>query len=392
MLEKIQISHYKSISEAVLELRNVNVLTGINSVGKSNIIDTLSFLRDLSVNGIDYAISKRHGIDSIRQWSKSRPYHITLHANYTDSTGYGFYKITLGSMKGEYRILKEEGSWTTRIPRGSKNLTRYLNSRFSRSNEHIVTIKHSGQTILSKEDDIEFKNEKDESFISSLRAASRGFFGALPALWREMSDFHSYSIFPNTLRQTQNPSNDRQLSESGSNLASIFKSMQKTRFGQRGRQEIIYLLQKVMPNLENIQIQNLGGYLIPSFRVFEKDNQFHDLNVSQVSDGFLRLLGILTALYQPALPKVIAIEEPEQTVHPGVLPLLADAIKEASKRSKILITTHSPSLLDQFDTDNILSVSSGERGTEVSSLRADQIEAVKKQLFSVGELMQMEGL
>lgn len=395
MLSSIEISHYKSISEAKLRFGNVNVLSGVNSVGKSNAVDTLAFIRDIAANGADFAVSKRHGIESIKQWSKSRPFHVTICAEYRSSRGYGNYKITFSSMKGEFRIIREEGLYTKYIKRPNRPDRLVLSSSFVREAENNVRIKNSpffdrGNSKIP--DEFDFNVDRDEAFISGLRNVSSSLFGTLNDLWAEITDFHIYSIFPNTLRQAQSPSNERQLDESGKNIASVFKTMQKTKAGQRGRSEIVYLLQKVLPQLDNVYVQSVGGYLIPVFRVTEEDGHSHDLNVSQVSDGFLRLFGILTALYQPFAPSVIVIEEPEQNVHPGVLPLLAEAIKEAGENSKIVLTTHSPILLDQFQPEDVVSVSKDDSGTTIRRLRGDQIEVVKQNLYTVGELMQVEGL
>ena len=80
-------------------------------------------------------------------------------------------------------------------------------------------------------------------------------------------------------------------------------------------------------------MQLIGGFLAPVFEVQEGENAQHEFNVSQISDGTLRMLGLLTALYHPNRPQVIALEEPEQTVNPGVLLILADAIKTVVSKS-----------------------------------------------------------
>ena len=98
-----------------------------------------------------------------------------------------------------------------------------------------------------------------------------------------------------------------------------------------------------MPTLENVSVLSLGGLMVPTFRVRTGGSKrSHDLNVSQVSDGTLRVFGLLTALYQPVRPAVIALEEPEQTVHPGFLPVVAESISDVSDPTQVLVTTHSP--------------------------------------------------
>jgi len=89
---------------------------------------------------------------------------------------------------------------------------------------------------------------------------------------------------------------------------------------------------------------------------------------TSVSNGTLRALGILVALFQLAdsgrTMSLIGVEEPELYIHPGAVGVLLDALREASQRGQVLVTTHSPDLLDSKDIDAsaILAVQTDERG------------------------------
>ena len=106
MITELAISHYKSITDEVVKLDDVNVLIGKNGSGKSNIVDALSFLSDIATDDLDFAITKRHGSDSIRQWSKFKPYNITLAVKIKSDIGEGYYKIVLSSSMNSYRLLE----------------------------------------------------------------------------------------------------------------------------------------------------------------------------------------------------------------------------------------------------------------------------------------------
>ena len=194
------------------------------------------------------------------------------------------------------------------------------------------------------------------------------------------------------LRTPQNPTNDERLHSDGSNFASVFRALARNKAGQQSRIDIIDSVRAVIPTLQDINIQLVGGFLTPVFRVIEADGNQHEFNVSQMSDGTLRILGLLTALYHPNRPQILALEEPEQTVNPGILLVLADAIKAMTGRSQVLVTTHSPSLIDHFDISEIYAVSLSDFGTAVTQVAGPQLDAVRKGLFSAGELMVMEGL
>jgi predicted ATPase len=184
------------------------------------------------------------------------------------------------------------------------------------------------------------------------------------------------------------------LSPSGDNLLSILKTManSKSAITKNNYHEIISMMRQIIPNLTRIQVKNIGGLLWPLFDVKEVDGKVHQFNVSQISDGALRILGILVALYQPNPPDVVALEEPEQNVHPGFLGLIADSFRDFSNRAQLIITTHSPNLIDYFDIDNIYIAEFVDGQTTVGRVARDQREAVKEKLLTAGELMSAQGL
>jgi predicted ATPase len=96
-------------------------------------------------------------------------------------------------------------------------------------------------------------------------------------------------------------------------------------------------------------------------------------------------------LQEPPVP-LIGIEEPELTVHPGAIPLLYDYLKQASRRSQVLVTTHSPELLDQMEAEEVRVVVRGPNGTTVSPMAGPQRAAVREGLLTLGEVLRTEGL
>jgi predicted ATPase len=111
MIRKINIEHYKSVAYARLTLGQTSVLVGSNSAGKSNFIDAISFLRDAAVHGLEQSVSDRHGIDSIIQWSPTRPYNLEISANYETDNGTGHYAVKLSSKARQPTVLEETGQW-----------------------------------------------------------------------------------------------------------------------------------------------------------------------------------------------------------------------------------------------------------------------------------------
>lgn len=406
MITHLHLEHFKSVDLLDIDVGPITVLVGPNNCGKSNIIDALRFVRDAVRFDLDRAVSDRHGINSIRQWSPYRPYNVTVSISLKTDYGKGNFSLTLGSSKGQYKIIQEEGSWEGQVqdylivgdfedsdieedPEEISRITRYIRNKDG-------NIRYTEINSNRKPEEEEFRlDQRDDLFINVLpRARLRipTIFSELTYLRRALDNIESYAIFPNTLRQPQTPSNDSRLSASGDNLTSILKLISRTRSKMALRSEIMAALKLVMPDLESIPIQSLGGLMVPTFRVRQNEGRSHDFNLSQVSDGTLRVLGLLTALYQPNQPDVIALEEPEQAVNPGVLAVLADAIKDVSDATQIITTTHSPEFVDHFKPEHILAVEMLNGVTRVGPVNEGQRQAVRERLFTLGELMTVEGL
>lgn len=74
------------------------------------------------------------------------------------------------------------------------------------------------------------------------------------------------------------------------------------------------------------------------------------------SDGALRFICLTTALLQPDPPSTMIIDEPELGLYPYAIEILAELIEAASKKSQLIISTQSPTLVDYFNPDNIIVV------------------------------------
>ncbi|MCP4659464.1 MAG: AAA family ATPase [bacterium] len=375
MIRRVVIAHWKSIEALDLELGPLTVIVGPNGSGKSNFIDALRFVRDATEQGMSRAMAPRRGFDSLRQWSPRGSHQVKLGVDLESARGRGHLHLVLASARARARwsVAGEEATWTDA---GEEEPT-YHYSRNGRGKVEWVERGRREQLSFTR---------RDELFLGGPRREVCG------ELLEGLRSFESYLILPQTIRTPQSPVNDQRLSPSGDNLTSILKMIQRAPRHARARDEILSSLQLVMPTLRNIRIQSLGGLMMPVFRVCEPDGPRHDFNVSQISDGTLRVLGLLTALYQPHSPEVIAMEEPEQTVSTEVLAILADAVKEVSRTRQIFVTTHSPQMVDHFDPDTIRTATLGDGVTAIQPLHADQKRAVRDHLFSLGELMAIEGL
>ena len=146
-----------------------------------------------------------------------------------------------------------------------------------------------------------------------------------------------------------------------------------------------------MPDATDFRVTEPGGFLAVAL-AFQRDGRNVRFDASQLSDGTLRMLGILTAIHQRPAPPLIAIEEPELTVHPGAVAVLADELVDAAHRTQMLVTTHSPDLVARMPLDSLRVVEMTAEGTKVGRVSEHQVDAVNDKLFSPGDLIRIEGL
>jgi len=401
-LVDLRISHYKSLSDiALTDIQPVTVLVGCNGVGKSNLADALRFLRDAVVQGLDHAVSTRGGIGLIRQYSPRKPFQISFDFGFAEDDDVALtarYQLTLTSLReGNFRVERERCEWSGPTNFGfneeSEEMFGYAFEPMvaERNAEGRINLKIAGQAIaleserLTASDTLALGNH-----LAWFETAPIKFGGA--SLRDFVLNFRFSSIYPNTLRQPAPPDTDPILKENGANWASILRNMKKTSRGKQAWEQVREMMQVVMPQLEDISPLAVGGFILPRFKVREASGEVHQFDPSQISDGTLRILGILLALYQTPHPSLMVIEEPEQTVNPALLAVLADAFRECSERTQLLITSHSPHLVDLFPTENIRVVTMQNGETRIAKIRASQQEAIKEHLLSLEQIMAAEGL
>lgn len=368
MIERLSVSNYRSLGENVeLELGHFTALVGPNGSGKSNVVDVLRFVSDCMHLGLYGAISDRYGIGAVRRWSGgAQPFDIAIALQILlDDGNRARYSFELqGAKADEYRVEVEEASvWS-----GTKD----FRFRIER-----------GKWIAGPQGLMPSLDEKNLAL--PLIGGDARFQSLVQALQR----ISVYSIFPDTLRVPQKYSPIKPMDGHGSNWASILKDQTVSSW----KPELISALQKLTRDIDDIKVSQTANYLLVQFRhAHKKGLKPKWLDAAVESDGTLRVAGIVTALLQePSLP-LIGIEEPELTVHPGAIPLLYDFLKQASRRSQVLVTTHSPELLDQMEAEDVRVVVRGPEGTTVSPMASPQRAAVREGLLTLGEVLRTEGL
>ena len=120
------------------------------------------------------------------------------------------------------------------------------------------------------------------------------------------------------------------------------------------RKSIVASLQRVNPSVSSVELNDIQN---PSKVVVghRLNGRTLDLDLSQESDGFRRFYAHLLAIYQRPPKQTLSFEHPEDGIHPGALSLLADEFRAAPEEGhgQVILTTHSPRLLDHFEVDQI---------------------------------------
>lgn len=375
-LRRVRIKNYKSIGKCELDLASVNVLVGRNGAGKSNFLDALSFVVDSLQTSLDHAIKARGGIDAVRRYSTGHPrnFAIELHLDLPSfrTAVYGFEIAARG--QGKF-VVKYEILRITDLSKSEKAYYEVIEGVLRGSSEKVTPPVMSDRLSLVTMSNLpEFRTIYDALF-------SMGF----------------YNLNPDIMKKPQSPDAGELLHRDGSNIAGVIGRIREARPIQFDR--IKDYLAVIVPGITEVNRISLGPSETLEFKQQVKGAkspwQFYANNMS---DGTLRALGALVAVTQVADRKspvcLVGIEEPETALHPAAAGALVDALREAAEHTQIIITCHSPDLLDRFDPEKeaLLVVTVREGNTQIAPIDPASRNVIKKHLYSPGELLRMDQL
>ena len=363
-LVRATVRNYRSLAGdgAPVSLGPVTVLVGPNGSGKSSFCDALAFLADSMVN-LTNALSNgeadsRGGFASLRK-SGSSGFSIRMEAESEGITGH--YEVELVATEGGYRIAKESAEWRAKFE--IRNGEWYEGKRVEG-----VTIPPNGLVLALL--------QTDPRFIDLASAIAR---------------IRVYKVPPIVLRQPQDKGEKGALMDGlGRNWPTTLDAITK---GPR-KGSLVVALNRLTDDISDVRVQSLGGKQIVEFlhRNPGETKGGRWSPADQESDGTLRAAALLTALVQDPLPSLVCIEEPELAIHPGALEILYDFIHSAQRKSQVVLTTHSPDLLDNFEPELLRVVTREGDTTRITAMEPDQFYAAKERLRTLGEILRHEPL
>jgi predicted ATPase len=364
-LRQVQIRNYKSISQATVDLGALTIFVGPNGAGKSNFIDVLAFVSECLVDSVELAFKNRGGIGAVRRRSGGHPTHIGVRLKMElEDSKVADYSFEIASEKGERFSVARERCHV-------QDFMGESNSFEVRHGEFVKEIAGIRSRVVS---------DRLALFAASATPEFR-------AVYDFLAGMRFYSIVPSKLRELQAPDPGDLLKPDGSNTAAVLKRIEDEDGDRYAR--ICSLLSAAVTGIQSARHRSVGQFETVEFRQDIGQKHPWTFPASNVSDGTLRMLGLLVAVYQLGPASVLGIEEPEATVHPAITEQILEVLMDASRLRQILITTHSPDLLDFDDVDDgqLRVVTNTQNATVISPLAQTSRDAIREHLYTTGELL-----
>jgi predicted ATPase len=369
-ITRLTLANFRSIRDDAFDLANPLFLVGKNGAGKSNVIDAFSFLSDCMSQPLQSVFDKRGGIEAVRYRAGSRGQqgHFWL--------GFDFDFSADGGPKGVYLFgIKARPNHGFKVIR--ENLATLSGDFFERNGTKFAT------TIPGLNPSLD-----PQGLALPLLGGAAEFAPILKAI----ASIRIYSIQPAQVRELQDPEAGLSLKPDGSNAASVLQRMARENKGDFHR--LCEILATIVPGTTKVSPVKHGKKISLEFSQDWGGGKKAKFEAFAMSDGTLRALGILAAIWQKPRPALIVIKEPEATLHPHALGAILDVIRIASEETQVVVTTHSPELLEAkwIEAQNLRVVQWSAGVTRVLPLGPAPVEALRRHLMGAGELFRSNAL
>jgi predicted ATPase len=373
-LTRVVLKNYKSVAACDVRFGPLTFLVGPNGAGKSNFLDALRFVTDSLRSSLEHALRDRGGINEVRRRSGGHPNHFGLRLYFSLPSGEeGHYAFRIGARpQGGYGVQDEECT---------------IHSAQALGETHHFRVK-SGDVVESSQ-------QGPAASTDRLYLVSASGLPAFRPIYEALSRMGFYSLNPDRIRDLQSPDAGQLLARDGSNITSVLAQLKQ--HNPRRKQRVEQYLSKVVPGVHGVDVKLVGPKETLEFRqqVAGSKDPWRFL-AANMSDGTVRALGILVALFQSgngngSQVPLVGIEEPEIALHPAAAGLLLDGLQEASRYTQVIVTSHSPDLLDnqQLDADSLLAVYAEAGSTHIGALDSAGRAALKNRLYTPGELLRL---
>lgn len=372
-IKNIKIHGFRRLHNVELEMRPLMVLIGANGVGKTSFLDALALFSSSADGKLRETISDMSGIAEIRtrgirenlffEATMEIPNHSPLK-----------YKISLEPKGQDYSIEEETLS---QEKEGYDQPFLYISSQKNK----VKYFDPEKKKLLPPDWDYDLH----ESALSQVSKTYRE-PETLRKTLKTISRYHALDVgrqapikLPQQMRPILHPG------ENGENLVAFLYYLREA---YQERYEIIEdTIKAVFPGFEAFAFPPVAAGMLS---MTWKEKYFKEpTSVHQLSEGTLRFLWLTALLQTPELLPIIMIDEPEVSLHPELLGLLVDLLREASQKTQIIVATHSDRLIRFLEPSEVLVMDINEEGFSdarwADSLNLD----VWMQDFTLDELWQM---
>lgn len=336
-----------------MEIRNLSsfcVFLGANGVGKSTLFDIFGFLSDALNSNIRTALNKRGGFKEVYSREGEGPIEFEIK----------FRNEVTGKSKSPLITYELHINLKNNIPTITKEVLSYRRGNYGRPYRFLDFAEGTGTAIINEEgfeaEKQQFQEVRESQTLASadiLAIKGLGQFQKFKAIasFRHILESWYVSNFKVDAAQTiEDTAYSEHLSVTGNNLAQVTKFIYETYpeiFAQ-----ILEKMKKRVPGIEEVKsLETPDGRIVLQF----KDGSFKDPFISRfVSDGTIKMFAYLILLNDPTPHPLLCVEEPENYLHPELLPELVEEFREyASKGGQVLVSTHSPELVNALEIKEV---------------------------------------
>lgn len=343
-LDAITIRGFKTIRELDgFQPGSLAVLIGPNGAGKSNFV---SFFRMMSwmladPDNLRLHVAKQGGASKLLRDGPAQTPQIEAEITIQTSSGENQYSFRIFHAAGDTFVFADE-----KYRFSSKDFLTSANWRGTGAG-------HTGPRLL----DEAAKDDTARVILTILRRIN-------------VYQFHDTS--PTARMRTNWQTNDnRYLKEDAGNIAPVLLRVKENEPEHYKR--IVDTIRLILPFFSDFDLEPQNGHIQLAWRERNSDIVF---DISQASDGMLRVVALVTLLLQPEehLPDVVVLDEPELGLHPYAITVIGGLIRAASTKVQVIAATQSTSLVDQFDPEHVVVVERKERESTFQRLESESLQ------------------
>jgi predicted ATPase len=329
-IKELRLRNYRAFVDARLDLDDVTFLVGRNGAGKSTLMDAFGFVSEAVTDSLGTALERRGGLESIRrrQHGAGAPSDLSVAVGF-ELEHYGrnmpvVYGFTLGKeLTGPSSMIKQEVLRSTDAALWGGDVT-----RFDRTQNEFQCARRDLHPVLDP-----------NTLVLSLIAGSSDSWKLIAEALKRVS---IHQLSPGAIRSEPKIGRDERLSRDGHNAGDVLKYLKP-----KDKKWIETWLAATVPGFKDVSTRAVVGRRVIMFAQEGDAGHVERFDASQMSDGTLRSLGVLLALRQSPKPSIVLLDEIEDSLHPLAHGVLLDAIDEAGDEFPVVVSTHSPEILNQ---------------------------------------------